>query len=190
MRKTVLAIGVLILLSACFGGYSPSSNFYRLTAMGQAKQTFSSKQSVAVLKVGLPEYLDRPQMVLLDEKSPQMEIAEFHRWGEDLGVMIQRKVAADLGSYLPQAKIVAEQEEIQQANFDVKIEILRMDMMKQDEVILQAKWYIENAQGKVIANAQFHQTQKIDSSYANYALAVASLLEEMDEQIAQAINKI
>lgn len=190
MKKAGLIIGVLILLSACFGGYSPNSNFYRLPAMGEVKQVFASKQNIAVLKVGLPEYLDRPQMVLLDEKSPQMEIAEFHRWGEDLGVMIQRKVAADLGDYLPQAKVVVEQEEVQHANLDVKIEILRMDMMKQNEVILQAKWYIENAQGRVLANAQFYQTQKVRLSYDNYALAVARLLEEMNEQIAQAIAKI
>lgn len=190
MLKKIISLCLIAFLGACFGGYSPDSNFYRFPSISGMPQVFLSKQKVAIAKVGLPEYLDRPQMVMLDEKSPQMEIAEFDRWGEDLSVMIQRKIAADLSVYLPDAKVNDAQEEVQSANLDVRVEIVRMDMIKQGQAVLQARWYIENTKGKILDSGQFYQTQKIKAKYADYAIAIAKLLEKMDEEIAQAIAKI
>lgn len=190
MMKKLLIISCLFGLSACLGGYSPDSNFYRLPLLNQSAQTFNTVKSISVSKVGLPEYLDRPQMITIDETSPKIEIAEFHRWGENLSGMIQRKTANDLSLYLPAATIADSAEEIQKANWDVKIEIIRLDMIKQGKVLIEAKWYISNDKGKVVKSGSFIKTQNIKAKYEEYAAEAANLLGEMNLEIAQALSKI
>ena len=190
MLKKIISLCLIVFLSACLGGYSPDSSFYRLPLIAKPAQTFNAKKSVSVSKVGLPEYLDRPQMVIIDENSPKIEIAEFHRWGEDLSNMIQRKIASDLSQYLPLSKIADSKEEVQKANLDIKVEILRLDMIKQGKVILEARWYIYDYQGQIIKKGQFMQEQKIKPNHSEYAAATSDLLSEMDLKIAQAISEI
>lgn len=189
MIKKFVTVILLLCLGACLGGYSPDSSFYRLPSLNRPDQTFSAKKSISVSKIGLPEYLDRPQMVIIDETSPKIEIAEFHRWGEDLNNMIQRKVSSDLSRYLPLSKIADTNEEVQKTNFDIKIEILRLDMIKQGKVVLEARWYIFDNQGKIIKKGQFSQSETIKPDYAEYAAATAELLSQMDLEIAQALSK-
>ncbi len=190
MRKKTISLLSIVLLSSCLGGYSPDSKFYRLPPLQQVAQTYNAKPSIAVLKIGLPEYIDRPQMIMFDETSPQIEIAEFNRWGEELSAMIQRKITADLATYLPQAKVIDAKEEVQNATLNVKVEIIRMDMMKQGKVVLQANWYVLNAKGKLLATAKFMQQQNIAPNYADYAKATAELLGKMSDRIAQSIAQI
>ena len=190
MRKILLLVLTVICLSACWGGYSPDSNFYRLPMLNEPNQTFNTKKSVAVLKVGLPEYLDRPQMIMIDENSPKIEIAEFNRWGEDLASMIQRKTVADLCKYLPLSKIADSAEEVQKANWDIKIEIVRMDMVKQGKAIVEANWYISDNKGKIVQSGDFTKNKDIKTSYEDYAAAVADMLSEMNLEIAQNLSNI
>ena len=190
MFKKFVSLCLVIFLNACLGGYSPDSNFYRLPPISQSSKTFPNKLIVAVNRVGLPEYLDRPQMSMLDENSPKIEIAEFHRWGEDLSRMIQRKTTADLSKHLPNSKIIDAAEEVQNAALDVKIEIIRMDLIKQGQAILEARWYITNASGKVIDSGKFNQSKPIKARYDDYAAASADLLSEMNLVIAQALSKL
>ena len=190
MLKKAVELCLIMFLSACFGGYSPDSNFYRLTPLSEPNQVFLLSKNIAVTKVRLPEYLDRPQMIMLDDNSPQIEIAEFNRWGEDLGNMIQRKMVADLSKYLPKSKIINAAEEIHPSALDVRIEIVRMDMTKQGQATLEARWYITDSSGKVLDNGKYTQSADIKPTYANYAAAVSKLLSEMSLVIAQALSHI
>ncbi|MBQ9236015.1 MAG: membrane integrity-associated transporter subunit PqiC [Alphaproteobacteria bacterium] len=190
MRKTGLVIVFLLGLTACFGGYSPNSNFYRLQPVTATDRVFISKKSIAVGRVGLPEYLSRPQMVMLDEKTPKVEIAEFNRWGENLDNMLQRKTAADLRVYLPKAKIAGSDEEVQNAAYEVRIEVMRMDMMRQGKVVLEAKWYVLNNNGQVVKSGRFEQSQVIKPRYEDYAYGASTLLGKMNMDIARALAEI
>lgn len=190
MLKKAVGLCFIMVLSACLGGYSPDSSFYRLTPLSNPNQVFLASKSIAVTKVGLPEYLDRPQMIMLDDTSPKIEIAEFNRWGEDLSNMIQRKLVADLSKYFPQSKIINTSEEVQPTDLDVKIEIIRMDMIKQGQAILEARWYITNPEGKVLDSGKFTQSTDIKPTYADYAAASSNLLSEMSLTIAQAISRL
>lgn len=190
MFKKTVGLCLIMVLTACFGGYSPDSSFYRLTPLSEPNQVFLASKSIAVTKVGLPEYLDRPQMIMLDDNSPKIEIAEFNRWGEDLSNMIQRKIVADLSKYLPKSKIINAAEEFQPTALNVKIEIIRMDMTKQGQAILEARWYIDNNSGKVLDSGKFTQSSDIKPTYADYAAAASNLLSEMSLVIAQALSHI
>lgn len=190
MLKKAVELCLILFLGACFGGYSPDSNFYRLTPLSEPNQVFPTSKNIAVTKVGLPEYLDRPQMIMLDDNSPKIEIAEFNRWSEDLNNMIQRKMVADLSKYLPKSKIINASEEVQPTTMDVKIEIIRMDMTKQGETIFEARWYITDNFGKVLNNGKFTQSTNIKPTYADYAAASSNLLSAMSLVIAQALSHI
>ena len=190
MKKIFLILTVWLFLSACWGGYSPDSTFYRLNSLSDNKEVFEAKHSVVVADVGLPEYLNRPQMVMMDDNSPEVQIAEFHRWGEDLPKMMQRKVVADLSKYLPNSQIVDTQEEVQNAKYNVKIEVVRLDMVKQGYVIFEANWYITDRREKMIKKNKFLQQQKIKVNYGDYAATAAKLLGDMTRNIAEDLDNI
>lgn len=190
LKKINLIVFSLALLSGCLGGYSPDSNFYRLQSSQLSNRSFLVAKSVMIDKVRLPEYLDRPQMVILDEKTPKIEISEFNRWGEDLANMIQRQTVADLSAYLPNSKIINAAESVENTKLSVKIEIIRLDMIRQGKVVLEARWYIIDASGKVIKSGKYQNEEKIKPNFENYASSSSEMLADLNMTIAQAIAEL
>ena len=104
MKRVVCAIS-LFLVTGCFGGYSPESTFYALQTIENVTPLSQTNMLVGVDLPELPEYVDRPQIVSFSSASSELNIDETNRWGEDLDIMLQRIIAADLRAYLPKAGI-------------------------------------------------------------------------------------
>lgn len=192
MRKQIFALFMIGLLGGCLGGYSPQSRFYNLQPADAAGITVVSprKISMGINEVELPDYLDRPQMVSFDQGKPQMNIAETDRWGEPLASMIQRTMAADLALYLPQAVVKPRSSLMEKFNFIVDVQIIRFDMIRENEAVLEAWWYISNADGHIVYRHKTALTQKIGSGFDSFVKAESQMLTQMSREIAQAAIKL
>ncbi len=98
MKKSILfSFFTLLLLSAC--SKSPSANFYLLPAP-EAQAQGVNLTLLLVQKPQMPEYLQRAQMVLRSDNSPEVKIEEYHRWAEDLSSAFQRVLCNALDNEL------------------------------------------------------------------------------------------
>jgi uncharacterized lipoprotein YmbA len=186
MKNIVLCMG-LILLCSCFGGYSPQSQFYSLKAENPLETIKSRNISVGVNEVELPDYLNRVQMVLIDGNSSQIEISEEKRWVEPLSSMIQRVVAEDMANILPNAQVLAKTSLLENFGLIVDIQIVRFDIIKDSQVVLEAWWYIKNGDRIVLAKGKTSVSEKVDGGYGNYVNSLSNLLMKMSFDIAKKV---
>jgi len=103
MKKLFICL-LPLLLSACLFS-TPNSTFYLLESSSQAESVFQKKLNVAVYDVGLPDYLQKPQIVLQKHDSPELKVSEFNRWASDLDGMVQNTLIENLQKSFPQSTI-------------------------------------------------------------------------------------
>ena len=90
------ALGLGALLAGCA---SAEPDYYRLTPVpGAPRRTGGG--TVKLRRVGLPGYLDRPEIVRAGAGG-RLDVAGGARWAEPLGEMVERVLAENLGQRLP-----------------------------------------------------------------------------------------
>ncbi len=191
MKKISLLV-ILFLLGGCFGGYTPQSTFYNLMIPGkeEVKPVSMKSLNVGVDTVLMPDYLDRPQMVVFEKQNPQMKVSETERWGEDLDDMTQRAIAADLSLYLPNSMVKSKVLLSEEFNWLVEVQIVRMDFIWGQKAVLQAWWSIVNNNGKTVKQQKFSRELPVGESFAEFVEAESTLLEMMSQDIAVALGKL
>ena len=188
--KKIFVVCAFCLISGCFGGYSPNSTFYNLQPISKAEPVSDKSLSIGISNVDLPDYLDKPQITVFEEGSPQMGISELNRWGEPLGAMIQRVTAADMSLYLPQSAVKSRTQLMEHFDYIVDIQIVRFDMIWNDQAVLEAWWYISNSQGKIVYKKKLQMSEKIGRSFDGFAKAESRMLAQMSYGIALKISEL
>lgn len=147
MKSNLMAlIGVALLvlgMTAC-GGRTRPSVFYALNAMdhySSAAQASTKDLRVGVGPVRLPDYLNRPQIVVREGKN-RLVVDEFHRWGGALEDEILRVLTENLGELLGSEKVRGYADELQQADYRVGIAFRRFEGVDGEAALLQASWSI------------------------------------------------
>ena len=59
-----LTVCLMLVLSGCFGGMSAPSTFYKLQNENDISVVSTQKISIGILPIQVPDYLDKPQIVL------------------------------------------------------------------------------------------------------------------------------
>ena len=188
--KKIWIVFAFCLVSACFGGYSPDSRFYNLQPIVQGEAVGDKVVSVGINDVNLPDYLDKPQIVVFEEGTPQMGISELNRWGEPLASMLQRVVAADMSVYLPQSEVKSRTLLMEHFDYIVDIQVVRFDMVWNDKAVLEAWWYISNNQGKIIFKKKILLSEKTGRSFSGFVDAESRMLSLMSKEIALKISEL
>lgn len=183
MKKICIVLSVC-LISACFGGYSPSSKFYNLQPVSDVAALSDSKLSIGISNIDLPEYLDKPQITVFENGTAQMGISELNRWGEPLASMIQRVVAADMSAYLPNSEVKSRTQLMEHFDYIVDVQIVRFDMIWNDRAVLEAWWYISNGQGRIVYKQKTQLSEKIGRSFDGFAETESRLLGQMSRDIS------
>lgn len=189
--KKIVAVLMLCLVAGCLGGYSPASRFYNLQALKAGEVTAISDKTldVGVDDVVLPDYLDRPQIMVFENDSPQMRTAESDRWGDSLAAMIQRTVVDDLAAYLPQSKIKAKVELAEKFGLLVEVQVVKMDFVWNKEAVFEAWWSVNDTKGKAVARQRFYATQKVGENFDEFVKAESDMIKSMSLDIAKALIK-
>lgn len=188
MIKNIVYVICIFLLSGCFGGYSPESRFYTLQSVENVKKVSDKNISVGVDLPELPEYADRPQFVSFSANGSKINIDELNRWGEDLDIMLQRVIAADLRLYLPNANVKAKTSLLEKFRYIVDVTITKFEMIEDSEAYLEALWSIKNGSLlNIMRKGKTSLNMKIEDETEGYSLAMSEMIALMSEQIAKSL---
>lgn len=146
--NTILVCLLLVLASGgCVSvSNSPTPRFYALQTadankVGE-KYNVPSSVIIGIGPVKIPEMLNRPHIVTLDEND-QIKFAQFDRWAEPLEFALPRLISADLSLVLPDATLVISPWNPSiPVKYQVIVEIVRLDARLDKELSLTARWSI------------------------------------------------
>ncbi|MBQ8785892.1 MAG: membrane integrity-associated transporter subunit PqiC [Alphaproteobacteria bacterium] len=185
MKKYVVVF--TLLLSAC--AMSPNSHFYQLQAQKNDVAISNRSISVGIEEVDVPQYIDRPQIVLIKKNSSELSVSEFHRWAEPLTSSITRILADDISTFMPKSVIKPQSYTMEQFNFTINVEINKFDAELNDKVTLDAWWTIYR-NGKNVARGRSTLDAPAGDTYDSIVNAQSNLINEMAKQIAQKLSKL
>lgn len=101
----------LAFLNGCgFGGKSKPANFYILSGLPEStppvQPAGTSQATLGVGQVKIPNFLDRPQIVILVAEN-QIKLSEFNRWGESFQSGLTRVLRENVAVYLGENDVTA-----------------------------------------------------------------------------------
>ena len=176
----------LIVLSACFGGVSTPAQFYTLQNESDISVISNQKISIGVLPVQVPDYLDKPQIVL-NNGINQMTISETNRWIGSLSDVAQRTLINDIQKMLPNAFVKTKGYDDENYSRIIRVEIDKMSGVLGKEASLSVWWSILNNNGKEIYRSRFSGLEQINNSYESYTQGQSILWVKLSRQIARYI---
>jgi len=187
---TSRTIPVLLLILAALAGCvtTPQARFYALSA-AIPPASATSRLSLALGPVALPEYLDRPQMVTRTGGN-RLTVDEFNRWGGSLEEEISRVLALYLGRRLGAQHVYSYPSRIAaDTDYRIAIEIRSFDGTLGGEVHLDVAWsLIDERSAKVVQTRQSaYQGLTGGADYDAYAAALSALLARLGDDLAAAL---
>ncbi|WP_305909953.1 PqiC family protein [Methylomarinum sp. Ch1-1] len=193
-RLKLLSALLALMLSGCIGGgTSPASNFYLLEPVTETKQPGPSDDariSIGLRPVGIPDYVDRPQLVTATDKNAY-HLSEFNRWAEALDYNITRVLARNLTVLTPaDVWLTRSSRFAQQAAFRLAVDIHQFHIDPQGQAVLAAQWTVSSDR-KLLLNRQM--SYRVEASNSDYRLMVAALndcLDRLSEDIAQSLRQL
>jgi uncharacterized lipoprotein YmbA len=172
---TVVLAGALLLAAGC--SRSPRTNFYTLKSLAPA-ETAAAQQGlppITVNAVTLPEYVDRPQFVIVDADN-RVDILEQHQWAESLKSAIPRILADNLSLRLATDRVAAyPQQMASDADVSVTVDFRRFETLA-DSVVLEAVWKVRAPGNKSFggrSKVREGRREGLDTVAAAYSRALA-----------------
>jgi uncharacterized lipoprotein YmbA len=184
-----VAVAVLALLAGC-AGTSPRTNFYTLSPEAQAPRPASAQAGtrVAITQVGIPEMVDRPQLVVRTAPN-RVEIADFHRWAEPLRRGIARALADDLAAQLGPGFVVTAGESVGAApDARVAVDVQRFEAVMGGGVTVDALWSVRPAKGEPRTGRSVIEERAQGGDHAAIAAAYSRALARVAQEISAAVG--
>ena len=192
---------ILAIISGCVSvGSSPQAKFYSLRPLKdvESQKIATSALKDAIIGVGplkIPAYLDRPQIVTRRSDN-ELELAEFDRWAEPLEDGVSRVLAQNLGSILPDSKVLLYPwSYYEPVKYQIVLEIVSIEAILQNEVNLSVNWSLLNAESKKVLlintsryNAKVDKANYSKSNYNGIIEAINHGLYEFSLDIAKSLS--
>lgn len=188
MKKFAVLLLLLPMLQGCFSS-TPNSRFYLLENPAESQIVSKRKISIAVQDIIIPQYLEKPQIILQRPNSPELEISEFNRWASDLNYMLQNLLIGNLQNALPNATIKPLAFGAT-TNVVVKVNLEKFGGWFNENAYIKGNWQIINTYGKVLAQKNFNLTQPAGPNFSTYVKSLSIMWNEVAIDIAQTINKL
>lgn len=178
-------IAAALALAGC--GSSPPVRHYTLGAVAAPTAAQADAPSIVVGPIGLPEAIDRLQIVRRIDGT-RSEPADGHRWAGSLKAEMGRRLATALASERGLARVVAvPQSSIVRPDYTLPIDVLRFDAEGFERVTLDAVWTLRR-DGRDIASRRFTASETIGTpSYEALAAAHGRLIDALARAIAQSV---
>ena len=182
--------GWLLTFGGCIGGGSPPTRFYVLTAVAADKAGPAAASLPVGVRVTLPDYLDRPQIVTRVSGS-QLALAEFDRWASPLGDEFPRVLAENLGVLLPSDQVVVfPWARTARVDYEVSVDVARFEGRPGGDCSLVARWSIYNRDKTVVLATKKSSLSEAASGgdYEALAAAQSRLLAALSREIADGLR--
>lgn len=190
---TCICIVAGLLLSGCAN--STPARFYVLSGgvRLQESEPATPKEndvSLAIGPVGLPEHLDRPQIVTRIGEN-RFILAEFDRWAEPLVRSFTRVLAENLSTLLSTDRVVViPWKSSTPADYRITMDVIRFDGNLGEGASLISRWTVLGPDGNEIVPMK-KSVFVVDTRREDYESLVAAMSEaiwELSREIAAAIR--
>ena len=197
MRARALALLVPALaglaVSACVLKRSKNAEIFVLeptAAHGAPALADTASTVIGVLRVTVPGWIDRPQMVTRAAGS-QVEIDEFSRWGEPIARGVQRVVAENLAALLPDRRVVkAPFPPSESVDYRVDVAVTELARQPDGAVRLDAVWAVLARKGGVVLQRRASHSAPAAAGAAGIAAATSDALAALSREIADAVRTL
>jgi uncharacterized lipoprotein YmbA len=194
MNRTHLLVVLLsLLLAGCIGSPTRPSTFYVLSADAgvpvATREAPAAPLSVGLGPVELPDVLDRPQIVTRPDPN-RVDLAEFDRWGGDLGKDLSRVLAQNLmGRLNTDAVMLYPWSSSRRPDFEVSIQFFRFDGELGKRAELEGVWRLSDTRRDCEpVSRRFRIVETPASSgYAGLVSAISRGVAKLSEEIAAAV---
>jgi uncharacterized lipoprotein YmbA len=188
MRGWVVVILTLAALSGCRSASSGVA-YYTLDALPAQTTTMPSAPAIGIGAVMLPDYLDRPQLVM--RTTPHaLRIDEFHRWAGPLSETLPRVLAENLMVLTGSERIARQPWDVGfQPEILVSLQIYRFEGFSDGLVRLVTAVTLTDrrAGGKSRTWTVNLQEEAGGSDYSDLVAAQSRLWAALSRQIAEAV---
>lgn len=144
---------------------------------------------VGVMKVTVPGWIDRPQ-ITMRSATGQIVADEYARWGEPIARGIQRVLADDLASLLPDRRVVSAPF-VPSVRVDERVEVTISEAARQPDgsFLLEARWAVLSRSGEALARGRSSQRTRPSAAGAGGTVAgMNETLAGLARELAQAIR--
>lgn len=159
MKPLLVLFAAATVVTACS---SPKTTYYTLSAPPVTATTATTLNTrIVVGPVTVPSLVDTPQLVVKNSNN-QVTVYEYQRWAGSLKSDIERVVAADLSRDLSTPNVWSyTQSAFAQFDYQILIDVQRIDSKLGDSVTLDALWTIKSTAAKISAHAAKHKPVKM-----------------------------
>ncbi len=186
MKFQALTASLTLIVSGCaITGTSPPTQFYILPTTPAVTQAVVIRETVGLAPISLPPYLDRPQIVTVEEGG-RVHLAEFHRWAEPLTAGFSRALAQGLTARLPGKAIV-----LLPASLPVErtVEIQVQDFrVQQGRCVLTFAWRLRRGDEVLSWRKQTLENPVRGSDYPAIVAAMGQTVDRLAERIASELK--
>jgi uncharacterized lipoprotein YmbA len=177
----------------CLSGWacgSPPENFYVLrdSTPAAALPAVSSRSFTGAVMVGpvsLPDFVDRPQLVV--QSTPdRVTVLEQQRWAEPLKLGIARVVAVQLGKLLGTSTVSTTDDVIGRPDYRVLLDVRRFDTNPGRTVTLEVLWSVHAPSDRRSGHSLVVEPIR-GSPYDEVVAAYGRALGLMSRQVADAV---
>jgi uncharacterized lipoprotein YmbA len=197
----MVAVGLLLLApGGCVNlgkGTRQATKLYVLHALSETQTTSRVMPSVGDLTIGvgpveLPEYLDRPQLVIRASRN-ELQLADFAQWAEPLRDNVTRVLVENLSILLATERVSIYPRRVPlPIDYQVALKVARLDVDTAGKAWLRARWAIFGDDGKkLLLTRQSSHTEPVAAKGHEAMVAAESrALEALSREIAAAINDL
>ena len=183
---------LFFLLIGC--GSTQPSRFYTLSPLGDLKAEQRSTSvghgiSIAIGPVEIPDYLNRPNIVIRTSKN-ELTLSEFDRWAGSLKEDIARVLSENLSKLAAPDQIsVTEWGWGGDYDYRVAVDINQFDIMPEGNVLLKAEWALVGKDGTRIIVRRERLIDPVDGqTYEAKVSSMSRALETLSRDIASEVK--
>jgi len=185
---------VVVILTACAS--SQASKFYQLNPVPNQTTPVSHLSAshnivIAIGPVGIPDYLDRPQIVTRSGKN-ELKLSEFDRWAGSLEADISRVLVENISNFFAGDGLSVVRwrsyEDSRRVPASLRIEVLvdRFEGTLGHSVLLKAQWRVFASDGSLLLSKESRLTEPMSgSSYDALVAAMSSALGKLSLAISE-----
>ncbi len=170
---------------------SQDTRFYVLTPLagvGHPGGAVVRRPAIGLRPVGLPEYLDRPQIVTRTSENT-LRLAEFDQWGSSLQDNVTRVLAENIALLVPTERVaVFPWMRDNRVEYEIAVEVARFDGTLGATCSVVAHWTVSGRGGRESLSAgTFSRTEAAGDDYASLVAAYSRLIGALARDIATAM---
>lgn len=187
MRITLLSIALCSLLMGC--QQSPQKNYFLLSGPTYSTETSHEiTQAIGIGPIELPEYLQRPQMVLHNNNN-KLTLADNHYWAEPLDTGITRVLALHLTAQDSSRVLLPfPWRSDSKPTRSVRLHIHELKLID-GLASINATWELfDNTQKKRLQQHHFIRSVESQDSALSMATAYSELLAQLAAEMNKALN--